>query len=376
MGCTLSTLMPINDDGSAAVCEDCFQSPNHYGLSIDLDVVHSSHSPYLGSFFFASPRNRCHTPDSNSSSESDMLTASTVSSEEEDNLFPEQDLNQRQRTGLVQNASNTLPSFRKGCPLHLKITESYKAAENNNDEHDFSYDPDLSSREFIVKSRDGTPYGGGLHAKLGAQFSLLGDQWGRVLAATWSRRTSIPSHVIYSSKPFFMGQPPTLEKSIGSHTTVRSESNLIYPWALLTKTGPTEDHVVNLHLVDEVLSKKSLNSKDNDCVKDGINHIDNIDGSYFCTEPAYQSQNIFHNGIHSQTIISKLTEAGNNPADFVPCCFILRDPLIFDIFDVTIAPGIDPLLIICCISVHARMDMEIIHEQAQWQAKKALGYKV
>ena len=29
----------------------------------------------------------------------------------------------------------------------------------------------------------------------------------------------------------------------------------------------------------------------------------------------------------------------------VPCCIMLRDPIYRDVFDVTIAPGIDPLLI-------------------------------
>ena len=44
-----------------------------------------------------------------------------------------------------------------------------------------------------------------------------------------------------------------------------------------------------------------------------------------------------------------------NGEDEVPCCMMVRDPIQRDLFDVTIAPGIDPLMIICYMAVHSKM---------------------
>ena len=378
-------MMPLNEQGDT-LCGDFFKKSKKC-QPMDLDLIHSSHAPYLGSVFFASPSYNSLSASKSESpmldNESDSLTTSTVSSEDDDMFFSENDVPQRQRSGIIENVTNTLPSFRKGCPLHLRISESFKGSQSDN----FSYDPDLSSGEYIIQTNAGNPYGGGLYVKLGAQFSWLGDQWGRALAATWSRQTDCPSHIIYSAKPFFVGQQHSSHRSV-SPPSDRDDSDFrLYPWALLKKEGPSLEHDVCLYMVDEDLSKErsqcNRNSKSrNDFI------AESSCGSFFCTKPSFRSSNSFCDGIHSQTIVSRINTTSQtrsnanhsstlvnkkgkeDTSNSVPCSFIRRDPFIFDAIDVTIAPGIDPLLIICCLAVHTRMDMEIMLAQTQALARK------
>jgi len=384
MGCADTSMFPMRDDGES-MCVQCYKK-SKVNLSIDTNIVHSSHSPYLGSFFFASPMNKTnlqHNPNNDyTSAESDLQTSSTVSSDEDQIFFPEQESFQRyKKTRPIENASNTLPSFRRGCPLHLKIIENCRA--NNSMSYDnFSYDPDLSSGEYVIQTSNGAPYGGGLRFKLGAQFSWLGDQWGRVLAATWSRRTKCPSHIIYSAKPFFQGQQHSTQRSV-SPPSDRDDSDFrLYPWALLRKEGPAIEDAVNLYLVDVHASQKTGKANESFATTYSEQN-ESICGSIFCKEPSYQSITKLQEGIHSQTIVSRL-KAYKSPDQYakhhknsrkesekaLPCAFVLRDPLIFDVFDVTIAPGIDPLLIICCLTVHTRMDLEIMLGQTRFQNER------
>ena len=43
--------------------------------------------------------------------------------------------------------------------------------------------------------------------------------------------------------------------------------------------------------------------------------------------------------------------------DVPPCCVIIRNPTNVDVVDITIAPGIDPLLMVCHLAVQSKIDV-------------------
>ena len=384
MGCTESTMIPMKDR-SNAVCIECCNKRG-MNLSIDMNVIHSSHSPYLGSFFFASPSPQTNGHRNDAKTELDVRTSSTVSSEDDQMFFPEPLSSKQGRSRVIENASNTLPSFRRGCPLHLKIMESYRKDNNEDKEFmlddNFSYDPDLTSGEYIIKTKAGAPYGGGLRVKMGAQFSWLGDQRGRIIAGTWSRQSSKPSHIIYSVKPFFPGQQHSTQRSVSPPSDCDDPNFKLYPWAFLKKDGPNLKDSVSLYLVDEEASKKKVRSNNG---LQSTERRNSTCGSIFSSQPFYRSKNTFQDGVHAQTIVSRInpctpsnlsdslqkksTKRQTNP---IPCAFVNRNPLIFDVFDAIIAPGIDPLLMICCLTAHTRMDLEIMLSHSRVQSREYL----
>ena len=441
MGCSSSTMSTLKEQGDA-IYDVCFHNSN-LGLTFDMNMLHPSHAPYLGSFFFASPSNRYLPPSPPPKSKErrvespsclslesspDSLTASTISTEEDEISFPDQDflLTPRPRPDLIGNATNTLPSFRKGRPLHLNIVDSYTGKDMEDTgialEDNFSYDPDFCSGEYIINTREGNPYGGGLRVKFQAPFSWLADQYGRILAATRSRHTSCPSYIVYSVKPFFQGQRFITQRSDTPQMNHEDCQFNLYPWALLKKHGSSMDDFVDLFLVDEHLTRQkeasSLSHFDLHSYRQSTTDNDKIElsvsGSYFCKEPAYRSQSTLQDGIHVRTIISRIishksTESchlASNMNDstrlnqnlfpsgairhqpesplennyeqrkstaVVPCSFIRRKLSTPDSYDVTIAPGIDPLLIICSLAVHTRMDVELVLAQAHARSKTSFA---
>lgn len=405
----------------------------------DVDIVHPSRTPYLGSYFFAAPPldedddERGEVPglgypasttlshvsyggsdvmtevldvdndedDVGQTSIPLLLSTSSDSSSSEEGC--DEDLEHSygvevtplSRDGYdvgktkigVEYAINTLPSFRKGHPLHLKISEVYRgynpqrlspseeglattrSRPDDDDEvshasfpavmpefpddsftDDFSYDPLLSSGKYKVENATtGRPYGGGLTVSMGAQFTTLRDRHGRVSAAT-SRvdDNDVRAHVLYSPKPFFEKQRHAAQVDDDRRGAEAAPSVhdrcVLYPWALLAKEGPgLEDRLCLYHVVP--------NENGND---DG--EILLVAGVRFRSRPSLVSANVFENGMHARTVVSRLDSDERTTA----CCRARRDRFVFDIFDVEIAPGVDPLLIVCCLAVHARMDAEIV----------------
>ena len=62
----------------------------------------------------------------------------------------------------------------------------------------------------------------------------------------------------------------------------------------------------------------------------------------------------------SHSLVSRIprSDGGSGVETGTPCCLVLPSPVKEGVFDITIAPGIDPVLIICYVTLHARMDSE------------------
>lgn len=420
MGCNMSHLMlqshpfQLCDDEDVCVSNPCVKrGPQHKRNNdsdhlVNVNSIHPYNAPYLGSYFFSNPsiEEITSTKSNTMSVESDMLTLSSVSSDEDDpsegvTSFEEEPvikdfsnikglltnkINKKKRDLIMASASNTLPSFREGCPVRLKITESYNTyarddSSFNSNEDNFSYDPYFSGGgKYVIKTDSGEPYGGNLKLKMGAQFSCLRDKLGRVLATTraiqltqsQAKPENIPtntfsSHVIYAPKPFFAGQRPSKNRSIGPPSERTETFGLrLYPWALITKEGPYVQDAVSIHMVDPDLSRKQEHEENRD-IGDR--------GSFFHEKPTLKLRNDFKNGIHTRTTVSRVQNIINKAdvkksmTEEIPCCHVTRDRYVFDIFDVVIAPGIDPLMIICCLAVHTKMDVEIMVDQTKKRNK-------
>ena len=94
--------------------------------------------------------------------------------------------------------------------------------------------------------------------------------------------------------------------------------------------------------------------------------IDDVarDGSFFA-DATFQSTHQFTSGALTHTIVSRdegyrsIQSSVNTLVEKPkPCSLIIKEPYDFDASDVTISPGIDPLLIICYLSIHSKMDIE------------------
>jgi hypothetical protein len=81
----------------------------------------------------------------------------------------------------------------------------------------------------------------------------------------------------------------------------------------------------------------------------------------FVTVPTFRGRHGFDGEWNTHTIVTR-SVYGNKGGGVkeVPCCVIVRDPMNVDAVDVTIAPGIDPLLMICYLASHSKMDVEPI----------------
>mmetsp|Transcript_19516 Transcript_19516/g.28373 ORF Transcript_19516/g.28373 Transcript_19516/m.28373 type:complete len:123 (-) Transcript_19516:414-782(-) len=115
------------------------------------------------------------------------------------------------------------------------------------------------------------------------------------------------------------------------------------------------EHDVTIHFTEEMGSNTALN------MNKGV-------GS-FSPNPTFRSRHGFEGvGFHSHTVVSRFVTSETNSGGRglgeysqnreIPCCIIIRDPIDRDVFNMTIAPGIDPLLLVCYLAVHAKMDVE------------------
>ena len=75
-------------------------------------------------------------------------------------------------------------------------------------------------------------------------------------------------------------------------------------------------------------------------------------GGLFDKRPMFRSRHGFDGwDNHQHTVVNRI----NNEDKEVPCCIMMRNQIQRDVFDITIAPGIDPLMIICYMAVHSKM---------------------
>jgi hypothetical protein len=179
-------------------------------------------------------------------------------------------------------------------------------------------------------------------------------------------------------------------------------SDALYPWALIRKGGRTMEDECLVHLVrnDGGRKAKTMGGRRGSSSLTNANNNNNGGGSIFHPEPSFRGRHGFdERGLHTHTVVSRTTGAsammtgGNdapattksspllrgggkkkktnakrgdesagdgNPTSLegVPCCLIVRDPSDLDAVDLTIAPGIDPLLMICYLASHSKMDEE------------------
>ncbi|GFH44431.1 hypothetical protein CTEN210_00905 [Chaetoceros tenuissimus] len=294
---------------------------------------------------------------------------------------------------------NTLPSFKQGHPIKIRIQESYDGYQDtftngstttsSTDSQEggttpkfdavnlsnlsllsdmeqanfFSYDPYFSLGQYNITTLTGHQYGNGLKVVMGERYMTLQDENENVWAVIRSRHTFIPSAVIYSPKPKYNGQTPSSHrpKDLCKHGT----SVELYPWAFVQKEGRRMDHDVNIYNVAQSQersgeqSSKSQEESNGKRTRAGNDMI----GGLFEKNPTLRSRHGFDEmKNHQHTIVYRLEystdEVGKTRVNEIPCCMLVRDPIVRDTFEVTIAPGIDPLFIICYMSVHSKMDVE------------------
>ena len=267
--------------------------------------------------------------------------------------------------GVCHNSSrhvNTLPSLRQCHPIRLTVTESYAGysssgeltsqSKNSLDEDYqtlFSYDPYFSSGQYTISTLSGQPYGNNLSVQMGAKYMTLQDGEGRVYAVTRSRHTFIPSHVIYSPKEMYKGQIPSSHRSVtaglqGEQLNADADGVVkLYPWALVQKEGRRMDHEVRMHMV---LPPSEVGS-----------NASQVIGGIFDSQPTFRAKHGFDaKGMHSNTVLYRVEN--DETENSVPCSLVLRNRMNHDEYDITIAPGIDPLMIICYLAIHSKMDVE------------------
>ena len=257
---------------------------------------------------------------------------------------------------------NTLPSFKEAYPIRLKIKESYAGYETRDmdDENDvnnsntsllsdaeqahfFSYDPYFSLGQYIITTLEGNAYGNGMSVKMGERYMTLQDKNGRVWGIMRSRHTWIPSAIIYSPKARYPTQTPSSHRPCGDGIVSCEDSVELFPWALVRKHGRSMDHDVSIHMVSESRTNSELV------------------GGLFEKAPSYRSRHGFdEQDNHHDTVVCKM-----HGETEIPCCVMVRDTIKRDVFDVTIGPGIDPLMIICYMAVHSKMvssdEIKVLH---------------
>lgn len=413
MGCSTS-LFEVSPHECLVACvdlgsQDSSQIDLEHQLS-SLEEVHPSNPPYLGAFFSSAPSLEdssslssfsdgvrddysCSSDGIDSRNPSQIHNEFVIDNEKRrarDNISStgrdrsssicslqltsmEGHLSQGKKlSNIFESSSNTLPSFRRSRPIQLKIIESHPEYDSECDGHEpssiyqhFSYDPHFSRSEYRIEKRNGEPYGGKLCLKNGGQFMILQDMWERVLALTRSFHTKCPCDIIYSSKPRFPGQEPSSYEQVGSPSA--PDGGLVvhlYPWALVKKDGCAVDDVVSLHYVEDEINlsrtdfglanKEFLSSEHNDFA------------GFFKKKSAFKSRHEYINGLHAHTHVTRIERRQYTSSSSeekiqiseIPCCNVIREKSMHDIFNVNISPGIDPLLIICLLLIHSKMDLE------------------
>merc|ERR1712161_56571 len=77
----------------------------------------------------------------------------------------------------------------------------------------------------------------------------------------------------------------------------------------------------------------------------------------FDSQPTFRAKHGFDaKGIHCDTVLYRVENDETETS--VPCSLVLRNRMNHDEYDITIAPGIDPLMIICYLAIHSKMDVE------------------
>jgi hypothetical protein len=231
---------------------------------------------------------------------------------------------------------STLPSQVADRPIRLRVTET-----RQNDL--FSYDPYFSSGNYVITT-DGRPYGNGVFMRMGTQFMTLEDGRGSTLAVIKSRYTHVPSTVVYAPKPRFAGQAPSGHRlSNLNGECLEHPSSELYPWAMMRKEGRTMGDSCTVHLVDESIVRTSAKGRNS---------------GMFVTIPTFRGRHEFDGEWNTHTVVARSVLKKKGESEEVPCCVIVRDPKNVDAVDVTIAPGIDPLLMICYLASHSKLDVE------------------
>ena len=280
--------------------------------------------------------------------------------------------------GQAQNeVRSSLPSQKPGSPIRLRLTDTTKCQNNNSqDESDewsisssdfFSFrTPFFSSFEFAVTTPSGRPWGNGVIARMEDPNRIqVEDGDGNVLAIMRNAHTIVPSHIVYGSKPRFPGQRA---RSYRGGTKDANSQNVsfeslasggagddgdfvqYYPWALIKKDGRLRGDSVSIHMAIAEQQEQANEPRVTANRLKGFSHT-----------AAYRGQHGFDgHGDLSHTLVSRIQQNGGEETDETgaPCCLILPSPVREGVFDVTIAPGIDPVLIICYVTLHVRMDSE------------------
>ena len=280
--------------------------------------------------------------------------------------------------GQAQNdVRSSLPSQKPGSPIRLRLTDTTKCQNNNSqDESDewsmsssdfFSFrTPFFSSFEFAVTTPSGRPWGNGVIARMEDPNRIqVDDGDGNVLAIMRNAHTIVPSHIVYGSKPRFPGQRARSYRggakdansqdasfeSLASGGAGEDEDFVqYYPWALIKKDGRLRGDSVSIHMAIAEQQEQANESRVTANRLKGFSHT-----------AAYRGQHGFDgHGDLSHTLVSRIQQNGGEETDETgaPCCLILPSPVREGVFDVTIAPGIDPVLIICYVTLHVRMDSE------------------
>lgn len=271
---------------------------------------------------------------------------------------------------------SSLPSQVPGSPIRLRLTDTTKCKNSNShDESDewsisssdyFSFrTPFFSSSEFAVTTPSGRPWGNGIIVKMEAPNRMqVQDSDGNVLAIMQNAHTIVPSHIVYGSKPRFPGQRARTYRggakdansqdvsfeSLASGNVDNDDFVQYYPWAMIKKDGRLRGDSVSIHMAIAEQQDQANEPRMTANRLKGFSHT-----------PAYRSQHGFDgHGDLSHTLVSRIQHSGGEEADETgaPCCLILPSPVRDGVFDITIAPGIDPVLIICYFSLHVRMDSE------------------
>eukprot|EP00956_Cyclotella_meneghiniana_P030789 scaffold78603_cov80-Cyclotella_meneghiniana.AAC.1 len=170
-----------------------------------------------------------------------------------------------------------------------------------------------------------------------------------------SRYTHVPSSVVYAPKPRFVGQAPSGHRlsNLAFHGNASehcgsTKTSELYPWALIRKEGRTMNDCCFVHLVDETIPRANPSDK-----------ARRNSSGLFGTIPSFRACHGFEGEWNTHTLVSRIV-LGKKGRMEEPCSVILRDPTNVDAVDVTISPGIDPLLMICYLASHSKMDVEPI----------------
>jgi hypothetical protein len=229
-----------------------------------------------------------------------------------------------------------------------------------------------------------------------SQFMILEDRIGNVPCVIKSLRTHIPSMILYSPKARYVGQEPSAHRLVSRQkedegmssnaaattTTIIDDNGerddniddnsvALYPWAFIGKSGRTREDECMIHLVkinDSAMKDNTAGRSSPPLTSNGIFHLD----------PSFRGRHGFdERGLHTHTVVHRITSPMKSTKKItntlssnlesnvildggVPCCLMIRDPSNVDTTDLTIAPGIDPLLMICYLTCHTKMDVECI----------------